>query len=607
MPENSILMTVSLLDPSSRFASRCGARILTLLVLLAGTPVAAAPPLGDLTIPASRVPTWYLPVPVDTSGWRVTKVHATDCRDTTTNDQAALQSAINAAGANTVLELDASCTYNLVSGTLRIEKSNLVLRGAGIASTTIKVHHTSGFSGGSLCSQSFIGICGPDDPGAEVNWTAGYAAGARDVTVANGSGFAVGDWVHLQAAFPTEFLEGDAASGPNRAENTYIARVASKPSANVLRLDRGLRSDFSNARAFQQVVLELHPIRNVGLESLRVTPTDRTNSGYSYKPAIAVGNAVDSWIRDVKVDGWYNVMITTRDAARNLYERLWLTDLYFHPWNEAAFEFNGSAVDSVVQNSVFVRNYVDVKFQKGASGNAWLYNYHRRAGIDECHVKSTSGSETAGLERAIFFHGLANETLVEGNDTGCSIEMDQFWGTQGYRNTFYRNRAGLSAPSANARDYGFTTEIRQHDQPVAFYPNFMLNVASSFHSKDGPDTQIDNIDRTVPVQAMWFERNLTMGALAVLPRTDTTRTNNRENAGSTAWSGFSAPASLLYVSGKPSWWLSAPWPGVGADVDVIGGTLHKLPAQCRFEGSTTGVCGASPGGGAPPAPPVLLP
>ena len=590
---------------------RSAIRILAPLLLLVAAPAAAAPPLGGLTIPPSRVPNWYLPTPVDTSAWTVTPVHAVDCRDNTTNDQPVIQAAINAAGPNTIVRLDANCTYNLTSGNVVLNKSNIVLQGGGMASTILKWHHTSGSVGGSLCGQTYLALCGPTGVDADVNWTRGYAPGTTDVTVASDSTFSVGDWVRLKSAFPAEFGVGNSASGPNNAVHVYIARISAKLGSNVLRLDRPLRSDFSNAAAYQQVVQKMHPISNVGLESLTVTPTDRTNPSYNYKPAISVGNTVNSWVRDVKVAGWYNVEITTKNSARNLYDRIWLSDLFFHPWNEAAFSFDSGAIDSVVQNSIFTRNFVDVKFQVGASGNAWIYNYQRRAGVDECHVASTSGSGNGGQERAIFFHGLANETLIEGNDTGCSIEMDQFWGPQAYRNTLYRNRAGLMASDPNARDYGITTEIGDSSEPVAFQPNFMLNVASSFHTKFG-NTAIDNVNDSVPNQGMWFERNLTVGQLKLRPRADTTRTNNLSGVASaaTAWSGFAAPPSLIYVGSKPAWWLAAPWPGIGADVDVINGTLRKLPAQCRFEGSTSGDCAGAPIGGGeptPPAPPVLLP
>lgn len=205
-------------------------------------------------------------------------------------------------------------------------------------------------------------------------------------------------------------------------------------------------------------------------------------------------------------------------------------------------------------------------------------------------------------------HGLVNEALFEGNDSECQSQMDNWWGPQAYRNTFYRNRQGVvTMGSSVLQGWGFGTETN-NAYPLAFSPNFMLNTVTRFYKINyGINSNYDDVPNAAGMFSVWIERNLVKGALNLIPRADTRSINNVASSnGPVSWSGFSAPASLIYAS-KPSWWLSAPWPAIGADVDVIGGTMHKLPAQCRYEGSATGDCAAPSAGPGVPGRPFLIP
>jgi len=143
---------------------------------------------------------------------------------------------------------------------------------------------------------------------------------------------------------------------------------------------------------------------------------------------------------------------------------------------------------------------------------------------------------------------------------------------------------------------------RDNETAVAFSPNLILNTTASMHRRDtSTSTAYDNVANPTGTFNLWVERNLIWGVLN-LGRADTTSRYNHASAttniGYGDWPTKSFPASLVYTS-KPSWWtISSPWPAIGADVDTIGGTMHKLPAQCRYEGSVTGDCAPY---GAPPA------
>ena len=587
------------------------------LLLLLAAPVAAAPPLGDLTIPANRVPNWYLPTLVDTSGWTVTPVHAVNCADNTTEDATVIRNAISAASANTILQLDASCTYNIQSGGgIAMSKSNLLLRGGGMNSTIIHwgVSSDNGcymgspnmFGTGMGTGSGFLNFCGTTGTGAAINWNAGYTKGATSITVADDSTLSVGDWLGLVSEFPAELEFGNTSSSANGGRHIELLKIAVKRpggQANVLTLDRPLRNDNTDATVEHQVVYKWNPVQNSGVESLTIRPYDATSDS----KLLAFSNAAYVWATDVRIDGANSIHMNFTRAARSVVNRGYFNDLKFTPFDESSISFGALAVDNVVMNSIFIRNAVDVKFESACSGNLWIYNYQRRFSTPrKC---DGTGGTGPWAERAIFLHGMANESLIEGNDTECQFGVDNWWGTQQYRNTAYRNRQGVvTMGGSTAEGWGFGNEIN-NSGPLAFSMNYIMNTVTRFYRVNaGVGSTFDAVGNPTGTYNLWLERNLIKGALNLVPRSDTTSVNNVASSnGPVSWSGFSAPASLVYAA-KPTWWtIASPWPGIGADVDTIGGTMHKLPAQCRYEGSTTGDCAGSVAPLGSPGRPFLMP
>jgi len=583
----------------------------TLLLLLLATAAGASPPLGDLTISASRVPDWYMPTAVDTSGWTVTNVNAADCADNATNDKTAIQNAINAAGASTVLQLQSSCTYNINGGgDILIEKDNIVLRGGGIGSTLLRLH---------VPEQQILARTSAA-PGTATNWTAGFARGTTTVTVASASGITAGDWIRLKSAFPAELNVDSHACDPsgswNNARNIYVAKVVSVDGNDIV-IDRPLRNDHSNGPTpCQQTVREITPRRGVGIEALSIEFVDPAAQApdWMFEPAIAFDAVVESWVQDVKIISQacagtgapvdcdtlqtQNVAINVTSSlsgdsrsARVLLDRVWILNTYFWPFNEQGIAMTG--VESAVINSIFEGAHVDIKFEAGAQGNIYAYNFSRCSPA----VAESCGAQAYGVQNSVFMHGLANESLVEGSDVELRTMPDTFWGSQQYRNTQYRNRISANpthrhaSHSKTANESGISVQCDVNNKTLSPYANWMLNVATIAHNGDTGDLDAATAcTQFTPYNNYWLERNLIEGLLKLVPQTDTSSVNNVASSnGPTNW-GLSFPASLVYTS-KPSWWtISSPWPAIGGDVDVIGGAMRKLPAQCRYEGSTTGDC-----------------
>lgn len=597
-----------------------GSAAAAILLLLHAGPAAAAPPLEDLTIPAQRVPDFYLPPDLDTSAWIVTAVHAVNCADNGTDDGAAVRAAINAAAPQTVILLDGAagspCTYNFNTQTLDLLKSNLVVRGGGAGNTIVKFMHTNAtYPCGAGGGVSLVNICGTSAPGSPVNWTSGFTVGTATLGVANASSFPPGTWVDTFACYNPGY--GVGCTGGNSATNRFIARVQSRSTssgAGTIILDRPLIEDASNA-AQQRTIRPFNPVSNVGVESLTIMPYDYTRSEYNYKYTLRFQMAVTSWAKGVNIEGYYNVAVRFEAAARCEFSHGAVNRGYYHPFNESGLTFNEGAVQNAAINNIFNKNWNWTKVQAGAAGNIFAYNFGRRlAGSDgmvACNVSSNGG-----IESSIYHHGLATVTLEEGNDVDCKTKEDQFWGPQADRNVWFRNRVSVGAYVDNAASasttpgaFGITNEHTDRAKPTNFSGAWLLNTASLMRGNLSP-YDFDGSTYNVLGASMWIERNLVRGSLQLVPRADTVSVNNVTGATTTQgvgdWASKRFPASLVYTS-KPSWWLSAPWPAIGADVDVIGGTMHKLPAQCRYEGSTSGDCAPQTGALGIPGRPQLMP
>ncbi len=578
-----------------------------LFALLLSHASGAAPQLGDLTIPAARVPDWFMPPdPADTSGWAVVNVHAANCSGTSSaNDRTAIQAAIDAAGPYTIIQLDGSpgapCIYNLRSGNVTINKGTLVLRGGGMAATNIRLNSPG----------QNVSIRGSTAIGAEANWTAGFTRGTTTITVASTTGIVAGDWIYLQAAFPAELGVGNACDpGLIGARNMAIVKVTSVNSgARTITFDRPLRNDFSNGVSCQQTIAEMHPISRSGIESLTLTVINPGADGWMWNSPTEVNNVVESWIKDVRYEGGIgpendnglNRFIVVSNAARVLFEQLWLSKIYFWKYNEAGIDFNPKSYECAVVNSIMEGLHVDTRIQSGASGIIWAYNFSRCEPATNCQERST------------FLHGLANETLIESNDSEVSHQHDNHWGPQQYRNTLYRNRYTANSAHRKAsynKDsniVGISSFCERAYHPLAPLMNVMLNVASRFRN-DG--NGVFDCATTAPANQYWIERNLVEGQLLLRPEADTRNISNVPTSLTTQgvgdWPTKRFPASLVFTS-MPSWWLSAPWPATGADVDIIGSNMNKLPAQCRYEGAATGDCAPRAESLGVPGRPVLAP
>ncbi len=185
---------------------------------------------------------------------------------------------------------------------------------------------------------------------------------------------------------------------------------------------------------------------------------------------------------------------------------------------------------TLTENNLFVHLRHSMIAQTGATLNVFAYNYS----VDPFQ------NESAGWTPCdISLHGhYASGNLYEGN-TVQEVDVSDYWGATGPRNTFFRNR--VEAEGIEVMDYS-------HGQNVV-------------GNQLGTGLNVLTIDATVT--DTYVHGNYQDGAIGWDP----------------AATDHTLPASLFLLA-KPAFFGSTPWPVTGADLASSGG---KLPAQLRYE------------------------
>ena len=611
--------------------------------------------LGDLNVPASRIPEWY---GFDESGYQAAKgwpeVDVTcsaapcasgkapftsisslsSCGAVTATDMGPMGCHIGRAPDHTALYLPAG-TYQVAAGNaLRFGRSNVVVRGAG-RNATVLVRTTphrdivggcSGNTGATLAT-----MCSPSGTGATTSWNGGYAARARTVRVGDVSLFPPGSWILLRMSGSTacEYIDRPLNWGGDPDAFVHIAKVtATDPSRGEVTLDRGLRMDYNGAGCSGHTATVYRPIENVGIESMRLTSStsvsrcNDSNTCIKFSP-ISLTHTADSWIVDTRVDRHYELWFLAIQSAR-----IWVQGNDFANLDESiSFNTEGlylaeGAVDVVFENNTCTGSRVCQKLDNGASGTITAYNYMRQ-NQNTC-------------ERSYMNHGhYVRESLFEGNDVDCEVMMaDSWWGRNGPRITAYRNRNVSNVCHAN-RDSFTVNEDGNSGWPAATDLNMIGNSAPQYLASPvqgnppcAPSVNGSNdLSSLVEGNGIWLEKNAWRvpagtfdhgssnqrscgtGAMDACPGT-----NHNTSSPHSSWSG-NYPTSL-YRTSAPSWWCqeACPWSpqGIGAfGDDFASGSICKLPAEIRATGGTcTPLAGGSPPPpppASPPAAPVLLP
>ena len=366
------------------------------------------------------------------------------------------------------------------------------------------------------------------DRGDFVAVTDGHTKGSTELTVADSSSFVVGQYAELQqtndwAVMDPEGVWESASWVPEDAVGQMFKVIGIN--GNTLSVDPPVYIDY-NANQDPKV-RRMGLVEGAGLQGLYFARSSTHDRG-----TVLMKNTAMSWIRDCVSED------TTKDHV-GFSSALWceVRDSLFRE----AFDHGGGghgygtnlgnhATANLVENNIFVHLRHSMLVQVGATGNVFGYNYSREP------YQSEGGNWTPC---DISLHGHYNNmNLFEGN-TVQEVDVSDYWGPSGPGNTFFRNR--VESEGIEVMDYS-------HGQ------NVVGNELST-------DINITVVDSTVT--STFIHGNYENGAL----QWDSSVTDH------------DLPTSL-YLSQKPSFFESTPWPATGGDLAPDGA---KIPAQTRYE------------------------
>jgi hypothetical protein len=506
----------------------------------------------------------------------------------TTDATSLIQNALNSCATNGVVQLN--------TGTFRINSSisipsNRVLRGSGPQQTILDLR-------GSGQAIKF-GTNSPSSGTANAI-TAGANKDSTSITV-SGSGIASGQLLmisHPDLSYMTP--QGDNglcdwcdAGWPGNMDSGQIVMVTNV-SGSTVTFSPPLYITYTNPTAYRFNVGAI----NAGLENLKLYGNPNT-----YSTNIRMSGAYRCWVKNVESDFsngdhleiWWSLQNEVRNS-------------YFHDGfnhgpggtdNDLNLAYKTSA--TLVINNIFYRQHVSVMLEWGASGNVVAYNYSD----GNYHQDLLSW-----MINDFNFHGAhPMMNLFEGN-SGNKFQPDSTWGSSSHT-TLFRNyftgsrqyippmnsRGSLQPGSASWEDgNAFAYSI----DSLAQFTNAVGNISGSAHLLGRNPTSFRISPASGGANAACWRIGYVSGNDSASNPNNADSTMFKHgmydcNTGAITWDAahpdHALPASF-FLSSKPTWWGTAPWPAIGPDItggniSNVNGHANKIPAQLCFENAPT--------------------
>jgi hypothetical protein len=403
--------------------------------------------------------------------------------------------------------------------------------------------------------------------------------------------------------------------------------MVTKISGNTLTISPGLYTDYPNS---PMVAPFIAVTKYAGVENLQVYAN---NTGYNSN--FQMEGCAYCWIKGVESNytdhDHVEVYWGYHDEVRDSY----FSNAYLHTpgTHDSDVVLADKTSAGLVENNIIERTHVAIMLEWGAAGNVVAYNYT---------MGEFSSSSTNVVIGGIDFHGAHPQfNLLEGNVV-TQIYQDSTWGSSS-QTTAYRNwvigtnriclpmdgRGTVSCSGANGH-YGFQGARAIQMSYLATNNSFVGNVVGSsqmqslltLYSPPGtPEAQVASVeypftrayDSAAYGWTFGYGEESDTGAgtgcaggtppchLAGTSATNFFQGNFNHVDGSITWANGVTkmlPASF-YLSSKPTWWGSMPFPATGPDVTGgtgPGGHSYGNPAQACY----LKVMGGSEGGAGGP-------
>jgi uncharacterized membrane protein/PKD repeat protein/protein-disulfide isomerase len=546
-------------------------------------------------------------------------------------------------------------TYSGLSDQILL-KSNVTLRGAGADKTFLVWSGANGVCNG----LGLTGICVSNGDTEYVNgpsnlasWTGGYSKGATSITL---GAVSVGNINTLQVGSLLVLDQQDDASDTG---NIFVCQTygvngscSQQGGSGVAKTGRALSQqvtvtsisgtgpwtigitpglyapNWNSSQSPEAWWSNNPPVSGVGLENL--------SADYSAVGPMATGimfhNATQSWVKNIRsINGtalagaatthvlvWQSTHITVRDG-------------YFYgssPSSEGyGVDFASTSSDNLAENNIF-QHMATATILENSIGNVFGYNY----AVDNYYGGNWQQQDG-------FHHGAGDYfNLWEGHE-GIGFNGDDIHGTS-FMQTHFRDYLSGHDP---ATETGAKNQATFAYFPFAYsrYYNLVGSVlgSSNYHTNyqaaaiSATDCGNPNVSSTVIVLG-YSDQGGTAFSAACLgagfdipndllvastlmrwgnyvactgdPACNTVRFMNSEVPSAISPYGNPLPASQtlpasFYVSAKPAWWGTMPWPAVGPDItggniaNVGGHAYHNPAANCYLNvmgGLTDGSSGA---------------
>ncbi len=520
----------------------------------------------------------------------------------TTDATSAINSAISSCPNGQTVYLPAG-SYRINSTIVIPKTKSITLRGAGPGVTVIKSYSTNQdlnaaaikigdfasnstgpFTGTNYCPQTAA------PAGYVQDITAGGTRGSTTITVASAASIAVGDlgvinvlnnndssadlWTQSTniGEEGSSSIYGYCCSSASTCRSLgQVVEVTGK-SGNTLTISPPLYTDYTMQAGLQfSTIKSADVVKNVGVEDLTVENEQGTNG---VNTMIGIIASYQVWLKNVETNYAKGRHVWIRHIA--LYPEV--RDSYFH--NSLTFVSNNYGVDMeqwvsgwLVENNMFDTIMSPIMLGTAASGGAAGYNY---MGVIKYNNPNT------WLIPGIAQHAAqAWMNLAEGNYI-TKILLDNIHGTEEYFTAFRNWIRYNAAPYDVNKTEDVNIEIMKGSRLHNFVGNILGYPQFPWRYQWNGETSCSNSG-----SGLWkfgYAGTACSTNWDAKSESTTLRHGNYDYVNNAiVWNGNddqTLPVSL-YLSSKPFWWGSQPWPPIGPDVS---GYVQSIPAKDRFNG-----------------------
>ena len=527
---------------------------------------------------------------------------------------------------------------------------HVVLRGAGSNSTFLVFSGSGNACNGSstlICIESndgsYPGMGGP----AAVNWTGGYAQGSTQITLSSVSGIVPNKTLLFLNQCDTGFSGSSCANGSSMDNGGYfvcsalyngstgcsvsgpdgitwranawqmeiVTVTAINPGgcgSTCVTISQPLKHPNWSAGQSPQAVL-VQAVPQDGVENLAM---DGTATGSSTGGGIGFQNAYQCWVSGVKITNMYQLAIYGLDTSHMIVQNNYIYRSNGHP-DAYAIRFSWGG-DTLVQNNI-IQQWKNTTANDGpSSGDVVAYNYS---------VNQIVPGPSDQMWGAYWTHSAGDDfELWEGN-VGDQQQNDNVHGSH-LSNTKFRNFllgwescANGTCGNSSLKD---ETTVASIDSSNVRYANIIANVLGTPGYTSGyvtttpfaggysynigaggtnsPATPYDPLVASTMLRwgnfdaftntVRWCGNSSNTGWSAACAGTSEVPTsapaypNSMPTKGDTA-AGMGALPASFYLSGKPSWFGSLPWPSIGPD--VTGGNVGQCTGNLNTPGHYSGL------------------